>query len=110
MRLAIHAPNLGLSLPGQLFGKDVANSGLYKALATHGGFEQISFCTSEQSSLTSLQKQFGPAPGAARLSLSSLTQTDTAVKAGTLRGQPYLSELAWARGHRYPTRLTAWWG
>ena len=45
MRLAIHAPNLGLSLPEQPFGKDVANRGLYTALATHGGFEQINFCT-----------------------------------------------------------------
>ena len=34
MRLAIHAPNLGLSLPDQPFGKDVANRGLYTALAT----------------------------------------------------------------------------
>ena len=32
MRLAIHAPNLGLSLPDQPFGKDVANRGLYTAL------------------------------------------------------------------------------
>ena len=38
MRLAIHAPNLCLSLPDHPFGKDVANRGLYTALATHGGF------------------------------------------------------------------------
>lgn len=43
MRLAIYAPNLGLSLPDQPFGKDVANRGLYTALASHGAFEQISF-------------------------------------------------------------------
>ena len=34
MRLAIHAPNLGLNLPDQPFGKDVANRGLYTALAS----------------------------------------------------------------------------
>ena len=102
MRLAIHAPNLGLSLPDQPFGKDVANRGLYTALASHGGFEQISFCTAEQPPLVSLQQQFGAAPGAARLSVSSLMQTDAAAQAGTLlRGQPYLSELAWERGHRH---------
>ena len=29
-------------------------------------------------------------------------QTDEAAQAGTLlRGQPYLSELAWERGHRH---------
>ena len=103
MRLAIHAPNLGLSLPDQPFGKDVANRGLYTALASHGGFEQISFCTAEQPPLVSLQQQFGAAPGAARLSISSLMQTDAALgQAGPLlRGQPYLSELAWERGHRH---------
>ena len=102
MRLAIHAPNLGLSLPEQPFGKDVANRGLYTALATHGGFEQINFCTAEQTPPASLQQQFGAAPGAACLRVSPLTQTDAAAEAGTLlRGQPYLSELAWERGHRH---------
>ena len=59
MRLAIHAPSLGLTLPDQPFGKDVANRGLYSALTSHGGFEHISFCTAENpstaSSGTSLQ-------------------------------------------------------
>ena len=102
MRLAIHAPNLSLSLPDHPFGKDVANHGLYRALASHGGFDHISFCTPDQPQLANLQRQFGAAPGAARLSLSSLTQTNAAAIAGTLlRGQPYLSELAWERGHRH---------
>ena len=102
MHLAIHAPNLGLSLPDQPFGKDVANRGLYTALATYGGFQQISFCTADQSSQVSLQQQFGAAPGSAQLKLAPLMQTDAAVQAGTLlRGQPYLSELAWERGHRH---------
>ena len=100
MRLAIHAPNLGLNLPDQPFGKDVANRGLYTALASYGGFEQISFCTAEQPSLSNLQQHFGAAPGAAQLTCAPLTQAADAVKAGTLlRGQPYLSELAWERGH-----------
>ena len=39
---------------------------------------------------------------AARISLSPLNQTAKAVQAGNLlRGQPYLSELAWERGHRH---------
>ena len=110
MRLAIHAP-----ISARVFllslGKDVANRGLYSALASHGGFEQISFCTAEKPPLTSLQQQFGAVPGAARLSVSSLMQTDAAAQAGTLlRGQPYLSELAWERGHRQAIRPTAWWG
>ena len=100
MRLAIHAPNLGLSLPDQPFGKDVANRGLYTALANYGGFDQISFRTAEQLPSSSLQKEFGATPDAARLSVCPLLQTDAAAQAGTLlRGQPYLSELAWERAH-----------
>ena len=102
MRLAIHAPNLGLSLPDQPFGKDVANRGLYTALATHGGFDQISFCTAESPPLGSLQEMFGTTLGAAQLKLAPLMQMDAAVHAGTLlRGQPYLCDLAWERGHRH---------
>ena len=101
MRLAIHAPNLGLSLPDQPFGKDVANRGLYTALATYGGFEQIEFCTVQTLSEDILQQQFGAAPGSARLTLAPLTQTAAAAQAGVLfRGQPYLSELHGA-GNRF---------
>lgn len=99
MRLAIHAPSLGLALPDQPFGKDVANRGLYTALVQHGGFESVAFLSAEQPPLASLQAQLG---GSAALSLSALTDTTAAVAAGTLlRGQPYLAELAWARGHQH---------
>ena len=48
------------------------------------------------------KQHFGASPGAAKLSISQLIQTDAAAQAGTLlRGQPYLSELAWERGHRH---------
>ena len=64
------------------------------------GFEQISFCTPDQPSLASLQQQFGAAPGAARLSFRRSRKRMPLPSAGTLlRGQPYLSELAWERGH-----------
>ena len=66
MRLAIYAPSLGLSLPDQPFGKDVANRGLYTALACHGGFEQISFCTVENPPQATLQATFGADSGAER--------------------------------------------
>ena len=102
MRLAIHAPRLGLSLPDQPFGKDVANRGLFTALARHGGFQQISFRTSERLPHKCLQEFFGVAPNAAQLDLAPLIHTDSAAQAGTLlRGQPYLSELAWERGYRH---------
>ena len=73
---------------------------VYTALATHGCFEQISFRTADQSTPAILQRQFGAATSAAQLTLVPLTQTLPAAQAGTLlRGQPYLSELAWERGH-----------
>ena len=101
MRLTIHAPYLGLNLPDQPFGKDVANRGLFTALACHGGFEQITFCTAENSAQASLQETFGAAPGAARLTVAPLSETAAATKSGTLlRGQPYLSELAWHRANQ----------
>ena len=102
MRLAIHAPNLGLRLSDQPFGKDVANRGLYRALVCHGGLEQICFCTAEQPPLNTLREFFGATPASAHLTLAPLTQSDAAPQSGTLlRGQPYLSELAWERGHRH---------
>ena len=105
MRLAIHAPNLGLILPDQPFGKDVANRGLFTALAAHGGFDHISFCTAEQTSHSRVQETFGAHPSAPPLSVAPLANTDCAVKAGTLlRGQPYLSDLAWARGYFHSHR------
>ena len=102
MRLAIHAPNLGLSLPDQPFGKDVANRGLYTALACHGGFEQITFCTAEQLLACQSAAAVWSCTWCGAPQSFVAYQTDAAAHAGTLlRGQPYLSELAWDRGHRY---------
>ena len=83
MRLAIHAPNLGLTLPDQPFGKDVANRGLYSALANHGGFQSINFRTAENPRLDTLQQIFGEVPTAARLSTSAFSNTDVVAEAGT---------------------------
>lgn len=102
MKLAIHAPTLGLSLPDQPFGKDVANQGLFTALARYGNFEELTFLSAENPPLQSLQKHYSSSNAGCTVRLSALTDTLPAVQAGTLlRGQPYLSELAWARGHRH---------
>jgi D-inositol-3-phosphate glycosyltransferase len=102
MRLAIHAPTLGLSLPDQPFGKDVANQGLFSALARYGNFDGLDFLSAENPPTQSLQKHYGSNHTGCTISRSALTDTRPAVQAGTLlRGQPYLAELAWARGHRH---------
>ena len=105
MRLAIHAPNLGLSLPEQPFDKDVANRGLY-ALAIMVASSKSAH--TGEAPLASLKHQFGAAPGAARL-VSSLMQTDEAAQAGTLlRGQP-ISPNWPGSGAIAMARPTAWW-
>ena len=43
MRLSIHAPSLVLNLPGQPFGKDIANQGLFRALNLHGGLRSAPY-------------------------------------------------------------------
>ena len=102
MRLSIHAPSLGLKLPGQPFGKDIANRGLFSALTLHGGFQEICFRTADQPLHADLNRAFGSQPGSALLSTSALSDTQASLQAGTLlRGQPYLSELAWERGFRH---------
>ena len=101
MRLAIHAPHLGLNLPDQPFGKDVANRGLFNALASMD-LSILHFAQRDQLSPAHLQSAFGSSPVAAPLSIAPLLQTSSALNAGTLlRGQPYLSELAWERAHRH---------
>ena len=100
MRLAIYAPHLGLNLPDQPFGKDVANLGLFNALATSGGFEHISFCTRDQPTQEQLEGAFGSV--STSLSIEPLDQTYSALQAGTFfRGQPYLAELSWERAYRH---------
>ena len=102
MRLAIHAPNLGITLPEHPFGKDVANLGLFRSLVTYGGFEEVYFRTADQASLAILKDRFGLSPTSDLVSLTPLTQTYSALRSGTLlRGQPYLSELAWERGYHH---------
>ena len=101
MRLAIHAPNLGLTLPDQPFGKDVANRGFYTALAAMAALSRSA----------SARRSSRRYPSAAAVWSCTwcgppqsfvAQQTDAAAQAGTLlRGQPYLSELAWERGHRH---------
>lgn len=103
-QLAIYSPVGSMALPDQAFGKDVANLGLYRALARYGGFERIDIQTAQpvdaahlaEGLLLKQQLRAGLAvPAIARRSLLDL---QGALDAGLLlRGQPYLAELAWLR-------------
>lgn len=99
MRLAVHAPSLGLNLPGNPFGKDIANRSLYRALARDAGLEQICFLTAETPEQGDLRQQLDPSPGTEVCS-ADLMDLNAPLEAGlVLRGQPYLAEMAWARNH-----------
>jgi len=98
-QLAIFAPALGLELPRDAFGKDIANRGLFQALAQHGGFSRMHWLTADPASQASLQQAFLPNGGSTKLLSTDLLDLYAPCLSGVLlRGQPYLADLAWMRG------------
>ena len=98
-RLAIYHPPGRLGLKQNPFGKDVANLQLYRALAQHGGYEQIDILSADAISGEVLSGDLFPTETpSVRLAGAGLLATDGAAAGGTLfRGQADLSELAWNR-------------
>ncbi len=98
-RLAIYHPPGRIDLGANPFGKDVANIQLFRALAAHGGFEQIDVvghANFTPADFTQDLLQGRPSPtrvGAADL----FDQARIAQSGALLRGQPYLDTLAWLR-------------
>jgi D-inositol-3-phosphate glycosyltransferase len=98
-RLAIYHPSGRLGLGQNPFGKDVANLQLYRALANHGGYDQIDLLsnTAGNPELVS-QGLFPDGRPTAKVTASSVLSAEAPLAAGVLfRGQPDLSELAWGR-------------
>ena len=95
--IALFHPAGKLSLPQNPFGKDVANLGLFQALIAHGEFQEVVIMNQLNLSDQDLVDQPLLESHISFLS-SSLVDTDLPARSGTvLRGQPYLSELSWAR-------------
>ena len=98
--LTLFHPAGYLTLPTrQLFGKDVANVGLFSAFARHGSYRRINVLHQSQAAASELAPQFYP-PGTPQGALATGTvwNTELPQRSGVLlRGQPYLSELAWLR-------------
>lgn len=98
-RLAIYHPAGHLGLTENPFGKDVANLELFRALARHGGFEQLSFLThaavTDQDVARGLAD--GLSPGTRVTAVGALNQNAAAEAGALLRGQPDLQDLAWLR-------------
>ncbi len=97
--LALFHPSGRFVLPGNPFGKDVANGALFRALARHGGYRQLNVLN--QLGLSPAQLADGLfAEGEAGPALAGGPLWSTAIPARSgvlLRGQPHLSELAWIR-------------
>jgi len=100
--LSVYAPSLGLELPRQTFGKDVANRNLFRALVQHAHFSSLTWLTAEAVHPDQLQKAFldpwtaiGEPPA---VFSSHLLDLQAPCQSGfLLRGQPYIAELAWMR-------------
>lgn len=97
--LTIFHPPGYFELPDNPFGKDVANLGLFQALARFGGYRQVNVLNQVSASPERIASGlFAPGKISAEVASGTLWSADLAARAGVLvRGQPYLSELAWIR-------------
>ena len=98
-RLSILHPVGALATKANPFGKDVANIELFRALARHGGFEQLDILTQRQLAEADLRAALlGEAASATRIVPASVLNTSLPAQSGALlRGQPDLYDLAWLR-------------
>jgi glycosyltransferase involved in cell wall biosynthesis len=98
-RLSIFHPPGRLGLGANPFGKDVANLQLYRALALHGGLEQIDLLSLTPATAADVRRDLlGDTEASVRLTSESIFNLTAPAAAGAmLRGQPYLHELAWLR-------------
>lgn len=81
------------------FGKDIANAALYRALVRWGNFDRVHILNQVDVSSDDLRKDLHALDLDSTAIHSVLTSDIEAVKTSgiLLRGQPYLSELAWLR-------------
>jgi len=91
-------PQGHLARPANPFGKDIANAALFRALVQHGGFGDVAVLNQAGLSGEQLAEEMGGAAKAVRFAAASIVDIDLPARHGALvRGQPYLSELAWLR-------------
>ena len=97
--LALYVPSGSFGAVHNPFGKDTANLGLFRALARHGGFDDLGILgNGRPDPVAAATALFGDTPGAIRFWTESVLRTSVASRAGTvLRGVPDLAALAWQR-------------
>ncbi|MCZ8194875.1 glycosyltransferase family 4 protein [Brevundimonas sp.] len=108
-RLAIHHPGGGGNRGQNVFGVTVANLGLFRALARHGGLARLDVLTGETGEAAAARLRaalLGDGPGA-ELRVRPLIDPQGLIEAGGLiAGGPRLEALAWRR--RQTAGDTAW--
>ena len=98
--LSIFHPQGFLSRPSNPFGKDIANAALFRGLLEHGRFSNFAILKQSNVSSDQIISSLGLSSSSTIIS-TSLDNTSFPAQCGTLlRGQPYLSELAWIRRHK----------
>lgn len=97
--LALFHPAGHLGQPGNPFGKDIANAGLFRALARHGGYARVNVLNQLQLPPSDIAAALFPdGQSLAAVASAPLQSTDVPARGGVLlRGQPYLADLAWVR-------------
>jgi D-inositol-3-phosphate glycosyltransferase len=98
-RLSILHPRGELGLGQNPFGKDIANLELFRAMAQHGGFEQLDFLTILPATEEHVREAlFEGSPSTTRIVVGSpMNQIAVRDSGALLRGQPDLQNLAWLR-------------
>lgn len=95
--LSLFHPQGHLGRPTNPFGKDIANSALFRGLVKYGGFPEVAVLNQLGLSSEQLARTLESA-GAVRLASAMLNDTSWPARHGVLlRGQPYLAELSWLR-------------
>ncbi|HEX2558571.1 MAG TPA: glycosyl transferase family 1, partial [Phenylobacterium sp.] len=98
-RLAIYNPSAVLGLGKNPFGKDVANMGLWRALAQHGGFDQIDVLANAKVEPARVRAALlDGRPSKTHFNTSTIMDQRTAAAAGAMvRGKAELADMAWLR-------------
>ncbi len=97
--LALYVPTGAFGTVHNPFGKDTANLGLYRALARHGGFDEVGVLSHGRADpAATAEALFEGWPPLTRLWTESALRTSAAARAGAvLRGLPDVASLAWQR-------------
>jgi D-inositol-3-phosphate glycosyltransferase len=97
--IALYHPSAGVRPKTNMFGKDVANVGLFRAVLRHGDFSRVDFMTSARISARDLAVGLtGDEALAGKVTTTHLLDQERPAEAGALvRGTPELTDMAWLR-------------